>query len=139
MNARTFPYPWLFVVSVVACAVGCGGTDDERDPTWSFISPVIIQQNCATSSCHSKATAVAGLDLSTVASGYKSLLKLNLPVRASQGEKSRTMVVPYNPDESRLVNMLWARGADRMPPDRPLPAGDIHLIERWILNGADDK
>ena len=125
----------LMMIAVVASAA-CGGADDGRDATWGFISPVIIQQNCATSSCHSHASAVAGLDLSTVNDGYTSLLNLRLPVRASQGEKARTLVVPYNPDESRLVQMLRARGARRMPPDRPLPGADIALVERWILAGA---
>jgi hypothetical protein len=32
--------------------------------------------------------------------------------------------------------MLRARGAPRMPPDRPLPEADIALVERWILDGA---
>jgi hypothetical protein len=32
--------------------------------------------------------------------------------------------------------MLRARGATRMPPDRPLPEADIELVEQWILNGA---
>jgi hypothetical protein len=35
-----------------------------------------------------------------------------------------------------VVNMLRARDAPRMPPDRPLPEADIELVERWILNGA---
>ena len=48
----------------------------------------------------------------------------------------RPLVTPYNPSQSRLVNMLRARGADRMPPDRPLPEADIRLIELWILDGA---
>jgi hypothetical protein len=125
----------LMMITVVASAA-CGGADDSRAATWGFISPVIIQQNCATSSCHSQASAVAGLDLSTVENGYTSLLNLKLPVRASQGEKARTLVVPYDPDESRLVQMLRARGARRMPPDRPLPEADIALVERWILAGA---
>jgi hypothetical protein len=34
------------------------------------------------------------------------------------------------------VQMLRARGARRMPPDRPLPEADIRLVERWILAGA---
>jgi hypothetical protein len=123
-------------VASLGALAGCGGGDDERDASWRFISPVIMQQNCATSSCHSHASAVAGLDFSTVANGYTSLLNLKLPVRASQGEKARTLVVPFNPDESRLVHMLRARGAPRMPPDRPLPEADIRLIERWILAGA---
>jgi hypothetical protein len=126
----------ILMMTAVMASVACGGTDDTRAATWGFISPVIIQQNCATSSCHSQASAVAGLDLSTVDNGYTSLLNLKLPVRASQGEKARTLVVPYNPDESRLVQMLRARGARRMPPDRPLPEADIALVERWILAGA---
>jgi hypothetical protein len=46
------------------------------------------------------------------------------------------MVVPYSPDESRVVNMLRARDAPRMPPDRPLSESDIRLVEAWIANGA---
>jgi hypothetical protein len=126
----------VVTMTAVIASAACGGADDDRDATWAFISPVIVQQNCATSSCHSQASAVAGLDLSTVNDGYTSLLNLKLPVRASQGEKARTLVVPYNPDESRLVQMLRARGARRMPPDRPLPEADIRLVERWILAGA---
>ncbi|MBC8132927.1 MAG: hypothetical protein H7X95_08090 [Deltaproteobacteria bacterium] len=34
------------------------------------------------------------------------------------------------------MNMLRARAAPRMPPDRPLSEVDIRLIEAWILNGA---
>jgi hypothetical protein len=140
-NRRGTPAVFFLAAFVLAAFFGltmaaCGGAEDDREATWSFISPVIVQQNCATSSCHNQASAVAGLDLSTVAHGYKSLLRLTLPVRGSQGEKARTLVVPYNPDESRLVNMLRARGANRMPPDRPLPEADIRLVERWILAGA---
>ena len=45
-------------------------------------------------------------------------------------------MTPYDPAGSRVVNMLRARNAPRMPPDRPLPEPDIELVERWILNGA---
>jgi hypothetical protein len=126
----------LFFLAVGAG--GCGGTEDDRDPTWSYISPAIIQPNCATSSCHSKGSAVAGLDLTTKDSGYTSLLELDLPLRAAvmPPAKPRRMVTPGNPDESRVVNMLRAQGTQRMPPDRPLAEADIRLIERWILNGA---
>ena len=48
----------------------------------------------------------------------------------------RPLVTPYDPAGSRVVNMLRARDAPRMPPDRPLPEADIELVERWILNGA---
>jgi hypothetical protein len=48
----------------------------------------------------------------------------------------RPLVTPFDPAQSRVVNMLRAQSAPRMPPDRPLPEADIRLVERWILNGA---
>jgi hypothetical protein len=128
--------PILFFLFAVG-AGGCGGNEDDRDPTWSYISPAIIQPNCATSSCHSQGTAVAGLNLSTADAGYRSLLLLHLPLRGMlPPPKARQLVTPFNPDESRVVNMMRAEGSWRMPPDRPLAEADIRLIERWILNGA---
>jgi hypothetical protein len=107
---------------------------------WGYISPAIIQPNCATSSCHSKASAVAGLDLSTSETGLKSLLHLTTGVRpAVKMPVPRPMVIPFNPDESRMLHMLKADGARRMPPDRPLAGADIALIEQWILEGAQDN
>ncbi len=134
-----------------ALAAGCGSTDD-RPATWNYLSPVVFQQSCATVSCHSRATAVAGLDFSTPDHGYTSLTALTIWVVNPDGtpdqgcqtvdgtvvctHPNRPLVVAYNPAESRLVNMLRARGAPRMPPDRPLPEADIALVERWILDGA---
>ena len=115
---------------------GCGGVDD-RDPVWSYISPVIMQPNCATASCHNSLAAVSGMDLSTRERGYISLTRLTLPTAQYAG-KSRQIVLPGNPDQSRLVRMLRADGIERMPPDRPFAEADIQLIERWILNGARD-
>jgi hypothetical protein len=129
----------LFLLTVLATVMtgACGGEEDTRDPAWGYISPAIIQPNCATSSCHSKAAAVAGLDLSTVDNGYISLVQLKLAVRDATGATPpRAMVLPGNPDESRVMHMLRADGARRMPPDRPLAGADVDLIERWILNGA---
>jgi hypothetical protein len=124
---------------VLAGLMGACGGEEVRDPVWGYISPALIQPNCATSSCHSKAAAVAGLDLSTMESGYTSLIKLHLAPRGTlKVEPPRPMVVPGNPTESRVVHMLRANGADRMPPDRPLAEADIELIESWILNGAKD-
>ena len=51
-------------------------------------------------------------------------------------QKLRPLVTSFDPSGSRLVNMLRARDAPRMPPDRPLTEPDIRLVERWILNGA---
>jgi hypothetical protein len=136
----------LALVGVTACG------EDTRPPVWEYISPVILQPNCATVSCHSRASAVAGLDFSDPDRGYVSLTRLRVWIvdpNAAGAENCKTvegvvvcervhrpLVTPFNPDQSRMVHMLRARGAARMPPDRPLPEGDIRLIEHWILNGA---
>lgn len=139
------------ILAGTALASGCRTTDD-RPATWNYLSPAIFQQSCATVSCHSPATAVAGLDFSTPDHGYTSLTALTIWVVNPDGtpdqgcsnvdgtivcaHPNRPLVIAYDPDESRLVNMLRARGAPRMPPDRPLPEADIALVERWILDGA---
>ena len=131
----------LLPVLSMAVLVGCGG-EENRPADWSYISPAIIQPNCATSSCHSKAAAVAGLDFSTADDGYHGLTKEKLPsVTMDDGRDKlpRQLILPGNPYESRLVNMLRARGTWRMPPDRPLAEADIALIETWILNGGSSK
>jgi len=136
-------------------AGSCGGSDT-RPAEWGYLSPMIFQPNCATVSCHSAASAVSGLDFSTTDHGYLSLTALwvwiPLPPDASSGpagvpcgtvegtvvceRRLRPLVTPYDPSGSRVVNMLRARDAPRMPPDRPLSEADIELIERWILNGG---
>jgi hypothetical protein len=133
---------------------GCSQIDD-RPAEWAYISPAIFQPNCATTSCHNPAASVSGLDFSTPENGYASLTQLwvwivalpdgggtaGLPCAVQSGttvceKQIRPLVTPYDPANSRVVNMLRARNAPRMPPDRPLPEADIRLVERWILNGA---
>ncbi len=97
---------------------------------------------------------MAGLDFSDPDRGYESLTGLwiwvpnptamdlsTLSCGTAAGQQVceqqlRPLVTAYDPNESRLVNMLRARGASRMPPDRPLPEADIELVEQWILDGA---
>lgn len=139
--------------SLGAAVAGCGQVDN-RPAEWAFISPAIFQPSCATPSCHSPAASVSGLDFSTADNGYASLTLLDVvivpfadgggtnglapcpPPDEMQKCKPRPLVTPYDPAGSRVVNMLRARDAPRMPPDRPLPEDDIKLVERWILNGA---
>jgi hypothetical protein len=132
----------------VGSLLGCGA--DDRPAEWGYISPVILQPSCATVSCHSRASAAAGLDFSDPERGWTSLMGLKVWIVDPQGTNNcrtidgqvvcqrdfRPLVTPYNPEQSRLVNMLRGRGASLMPPDRPLPEADIHLIERWIRVGA---
>ena len=143
------------IAAPLATACGCG--QDDRPAEWAYISPAIFQPNCATTSCHRPAAAVSGLDFSTPENGYASLTQLwvwvvyppdggtspapGAPCAMKGGTTvcevmERPLVTPYDPAGSRVVNMLRARDAPRMPPDRPLPEADIELVERWILNGA---
>jgi hypothetical protein len=111
-----------------------------------------MEPNCATVSCHSPAAAVSGLDFSTQERGYSSLLGLWTWIIDPSGDltqgckiaagtvvcprEHRSLVVPFDPAQSRLIHVLRAQGAARMPPDRPLAEADIRLVETWILNGA---
>ena len=83
---------------------------------------------------------MAGLDLSTAEAGWKDLLEQRLPRPPGSPEGRpnvpRQLVIPGNPGQSRIVNMMRAFGAARMPPDRPLAEADIALVEEWILEGA---
>jgi hypothetical protein len=130
-------FPTLLLASVVLGA--CGG-DDDRPAYWSYISPAIIQPNCATGSCHSRGAAIAHLDLSTADDGWEDLRNQRLPpvqgAAMDRANAARQLIVPGNPAQSRMVNMLRAYGAERMPPDRPLAEADIVLIEKWVLAGA---
>ena len=143
LDSVTAPFLRILLLSTVCVAGwGCGG-EDTRPASWSYISAAIIQPNCATSSCHSEGAAVAGLDLSTAAKGYDDLMKQKLPPVTVMGTRMargnpRALVIPYNPEQSRTVNMMRAYGAARMPPDRPLAEADIRLVEEWILAGAQN-
>jgi len=145
----------LLALALAGAAAGCDAADD-RPPEWSYLSPAIFQPNCASTSCHGPAAAVSGLDFSTADRGYASLTALwswvvvapdagappaGVPCATVDGtfvceQKLRPLVTPFDPAGSRLVNMLRARDAPRMPPDRPLTEVDIRLVERWILDGA---
>jgi len=131
----------------IVLMLGCGMTDD-RPAAWGYISPAIFQPSCATSSCHSREVAVAGVDFSSPDRGYTSLTDTWFvdaagttddgcqPWGATMVCPGRPFVIAFDPGQSRLVSMLRGRGAPRMPPDRPLAEADIRLVESWILDGA---
>ncbi|HEY7376772.1 MAG TPA: hypothetical protein VIF57_31730 [Polyangia bacterium] len=140
-------------MAVTLAGAACSTTDD-RPAVWTYISAELFQPNCATASCHSTGLAVAGLDFSDPGRGYKSLTGLHIWVPDPTGSlggdcvtvdgtgycyRDRPLVVAFDPSQSRLVNMLRARSAPRMPPDRPLPEADIALVESWILDGARQR
>jgi hypothetical protein len=89
--------------------------DFEKD-----VAPVIVK-NCL--GCHNAGEARAGLDLTH----RDGLLK---------GGKGGPVVVPGNPDESRLIERV-AEGS--MPPKKagkPLPAEEVAALRDWVRSGA---
>lgn len=112
----------MIVFVALAFAPACGGTDD-RPARWSFISSAIVEPACATVNCHSAVSARAGIDLHARDIGYYTLL-------------NELYVIPRDPQESALIDLLNAQGTRRMPPDAPLPQADIDLIQAWIAAGA---
>ena len=148
-NDRLAVLAWAAVALALAGAA-CGKNDD-RPAVWTYVSADLLQPNCATASCHSRGRAVAGLDFSDPDRGYASLIGLKVWVPDPDGtiggvcktvgdtvycERDRPLVLAFNPSQSRVVNMLRARAAPRMPPDRPMSEPDIALVESWILDGA---
>jgi hypothetical protein len=102
-------------------AAGCGSAVDSRPQKWSYISPVLIQPNCATANCHSQLAARLNVVLDTISDGY-------------------THIRPYVQGGENAVLLKLLRGSDptlrRMPPDYPMTDVDIALIEGWITAGA---
>jgi hypothetical protein len=108
------------------CAAGCGGADPAGRPAvFSYIQPAILEPSCATSGCHSETARTAGLVLEGDPDAIlESLLRKGL-------------VYPGSPAGSPLLHFLRGEYVVlRMPPDAPLPSGDVALIERWIEEGA---
>jgi hypothetical protein len=81
------------------------------------IAPLLVR-HCL--DCHSGAKPKGGLDLVHRQTAQK-------------GGKSGPVIVPRKPEES----LLWEYvGQDKMPPRKPLSAGDKELIKAWLEQGA---
>ena len=106
--------------------MACDDPVSDRPASLSYISAAILEPNCATSGCHSQLAATEGVQLHSVEAARVFLLTGDL-------------VVPGQPQRSRLMYLLEGEQTERMPPDQPLPDADIELIERWILEGARDN
>jgi hypothetical protein len=123
----------LLMVPVVF-VVGCGGVDN-RPAKWSFIAPAIIEPNCATVSCHSAVAQRAGVILDTRETAYATLTQRGFVVTCPSGATTCTDTAVAT---SEILVLMRGQGSQRMPPDYALPEADIHLIQNWISNGAQD-
>jgi hypothetical protein len=120
----------VLIVLLSAC-VGA----EERPASWSYVHAAILQPACTNAGCHSKLSALAGVDLSDREGAY-TILTGHVCGDLPPGSAPRNYVTPGSAEYSTLIHQL--RGSDRniMPPDSPLPAVEVELVARWIDLGA---
>jgi hypothetical protein len=85
------------------------------------ILPILLS-NCAISGCHDAITHQENINLSN----YSSLMAIN------------EMVIPNNPNNSKLIQSISPGAEEFMPPSpmTPLSQNQIDLLKRWINEGA---
>ena len=126
----------IAAAALVALAAGCV-EPAEREVAWPYLHAAVIEPGCATAGCHAKRTSAGGLDLSTPPVARAMLTGMVCDDTPPPGQPPGNFVVPFEPERSRLMHLLRADDANlRMPPDAALPAGEIALVEQWILEGA---
>jgi hypothetical protein len=123
------------------CSSGGGPASGVLPPaetvTLLDVQTQVFGQRCALSGCHAGASPPFGLDLSSVASSGANT------VGVTSGEQpSFLRVEPFDPVDSYLYMKVVGVGDPRISGDPmpatggPLGAGELELIERWILDGA---
>jgi hypothetical protein len=129
---------------MLALALALAGCDDaaDRPATWSYVHAAIIQPACTTAACHSKLTAIAGLALTDREGAYTVLVGRVCGEPERPQDPGRNFITPGSAVYSQLVHQLRGEDAEGrpvrapMPPDAPLPAVEVELVERWIDAGA---
>jgi hypothetical protein len=129
------PRSWPIVLSLAALLGACDAADD-RPASWSYLHTAVIAPACATAGCHSPAVAIAGLDLSSRTGAYNLLTGRICGVPPRPTDPPGNFVFAGSPERSKLMHLLRGDDVRGMPPDQPLPAVEIELFERWILEGA---
>ena len=117
-----------------------GGTDDGATregggPTFGVVYQTVFQPSCITG-CHTAATPMGNLDLSTQDGAYASLVGVlaSGPACASIGEKR---VVAGSPAMSLLyTKMVDLEDCGGPMPASPLDPGSVNLVREWIASGA---
>jgi hypothetical protein len=109
------------IVAAVVVSLGSAGHADERvDFFEKSVRPVLVAR-C--SGCHGADKQWAGLRLDTAA-GLRT------------GGESGAVVVPGDPESSRMIVAVRRQGDLQMPPDDPLPAGEVAALVGWVRSGA---
>ena len=99
--------------------------------TWTSVFTQIVQPNCATAGCHSAIAPASGLDLSSAANAYTTLM--------TRRSCALPFVAPGNPDGSYFfdkISRAMPSCGGVMPPGGMLCSDDIASVRNWIQAGA---
>ena len=106
--------PALLVCALVRTVALCAAEDV---PTSAYN---LLQKNCI--ACHG-AAKTSGLDLRT-------------PASALAGGDHGRAIVPFEPEESRLLKLVSHEATPAMPPGKRLSNEEIEVLRNWIEAGA---
>lgn len=116
----------VFVIAVVVLA--CGGSRvlaDAKNPTYADDVLPIFKQHCT--NCHGNDKQKSDLNLAT----YATLQK---------GGASGAVVVPGNPDKSRLYLLVAHKEEPKMPSaETKIPDAQLAVIKLWIEQGVREN
>jgi hypothetical protein len=113
----------LVALGISAGLSGCGTTPDDRPVTFEVVTLEILAPSCGQVQCHSTATNLKGYAFDTLAGSRAALQQLVGP--GGGGGRRR----------NNLIQVLTSTGGKRMPPDAPLAAQDIELVQAWLDAG----
>jgi hypothetical protein len=124
-----------FCLAALALTTGCPG--DTLEPSLTAIQDEVFSPSCAFSSCHGGANPESGLDLTTAALSYASLVGVD-------GVDSSMVRVVAGDAESSLLYRTMLEEVDNvglMPKGNlePLEQYKLDGIRQWINDGALDN
>jgi hypothetical protein len=116
----------LFALPLFALAIGnTTATADPKNPTYDDDVVAIFKQHCT--SCHGNDKQKSDLNLAT----YAAL---------KQGGSSGEIMVPGDPDKSRLVALTAHKEEPKMPPNKDrIPDAQVNLLKLWIEQGGREN
>src|SRR5207248_6831984 len=123
LKAKRLPLCLLSLCTLCLC--GPTAFADPTKPTYADDVLPIFKQHCT--NCHGNDKQKSDLNLATFAA-------------LSKGGSSGAVIVPGNPDKSRLFILTDHREEPKMPSEsQKIPAEKIALIKLWIEQGARES
>jgi mono/diheme cytochrome c family protein len=110
----------LYVLMPIAITLSADNHPLQQDSELSRRAYAILKQNCT--GCHG-AARMSGLDLRT-AEGVRT------------GGENGPVIVPSDPQASRLYLFVTHQGKPTMPPGKKLSDAELETLRRWIAAGA---